>query len=58
VLGLESCEAPGARCGSTYASNRVMGNRHGGKRICYVAYRLEKPLKQQGLEDAVFTKTF
>jgi len=25
--GLESCEAPGARCGSTYASNEPDGNR-------------------------------
>jgi hypothetical protein len=25
--GLESCEAPGARCGSTYASNEPGGNR-------------------------------
>jgi hypothetical protein len=28
ALGLENCEAPGGRCGSTYASNRVAGNRH------------------------------
>jgi hypothetical protein len=27
VPGLESCEAPGARCGSTYASNEPDGNR-------------------------------
>jgi hypothetical protein len=26
--GLESYEAPGARCGSTYASNGAAGNRH------------------------------
>ena len=28
ALGLESCEAPGARCGSTYPSNGVAEDRH------------------------------
>jgi hypothetical protein len=30
ALGLESCEVPGARCGSTYASNGVAEDRHAG----------------------------
>src|SRR5580700_2397756 len=47
ALGLESCEVPGARCRSTYASNEVAGNRHA---ICrfFVAYHPGNTLFRHG----------
>jgi hypothetical protein len=48
ALGVESCEAPGARCGSTCASNGVMRNRHGRERIFCAAYRFENKLFRHG----------